>query len=317
MDFKLSAFGNGKLTRLCRAESGGLSLTFLFFTIFILSLLGVISYSVMIVESRSSLSFMQNVQAQYIAEAGVEYGLKRAFSGETPPYSESVSLNAGSFQIDLATQGTLLKLTSTGTTANAERVVEVVLDYQPPIGDFAIYSTGGVDNVASLDENGDPDPTLLVEHAPSLPTIDNDSLLTLATDQGHIETASEFDPNHGYPNFNFYYSGSTPNVTHVQGDLRVLGGRTVYGVFVVEGDIILDGSSRVVGVLYLRNPQNIVIHGGGSPTESSVTGGIISAGDVDGTGNHITVRYNSEYMGIFGGFEGEASVSGIISWREL
>jgi len=85
----------------------------------------------------------------------------------------------------------------------------------------------------------------------------------------------------------------------------------------VDGNIILHGSSRVEGVLYLRSITGIIIHGGGNPTESSVTGGIVANGDIDGTGNHITVTYNSEYMGTFGEHEIRETLGQVFSWREL
>ena len=142
-------------------------------------------------------------------------------------------------------------------------------------------------------------------------------MIAMATVQGHVETDSVFIPSHGYPNFNFYFTGTTPNVTWVQGDLQVNGGRTVYGIFVVDGSIRLNGSSRVEGVLYMRNSSNIVLHGGGNPTQSSITGGIVAAGEVNGTGNHITVHYSSEYMGKFEAHEQSRTVSRVFSWREL
>ena len=108
----------------------------------------------------------------------------------------------------------------------------------------------------------------------------------------------------------------TPNVTWVQNNLRVLGGRTVYGIFVVDGSITLVGSSRVDGVLYMRNDFDVVGQGGGAPPGSVVTGGIVANGAVNGTGNHITVRYKSEYMGKFGEYE-QRAVGQVYSWREL
>ncbi|MCH6560629.1 hypothetical protein IH799_09785 [candidate division KSB1 bacterium] len=191
------------------------------------------------------------------------------------------------------------------------------MNYQPPIGDFGIFSTDDIDNVTALDEAGDPDSSLMLANAPFIPDMDDSTLIAMATVQGHVETDSVFIPSHGYPNFNFYFGGTTPNVTWVQGDLRVNGGTTVYGIFVVDGDIILNGSSRVEGVLYLRNSAGIIIHGGGNPTQSSVTGGIVAKGDIDGTGNHITVQYDSEYMGRFGEHEIRETVSQVFSWREL
>ena len=46
----------------------------------------------------------------------------------------------------------------------------------------------------------------------------------------------------------------------------------------------------------MTNSNNVVIHEG-TGTNSSVTGGILAAGDVDGKdGDNITVHYKAEYM---------------------
>jgi len=296
-------------------EKGGISIAFVFFIILTFSTLGMVSLSLMVVDSRMSSAYLQGVQAQYIAEAGVEYGIKLILNGQTGDYQETVSIGEGSFAISIE-QDSVLTLISTGDIDRAEKSVEVKINYQPPIGDFGIFSTDDIDNVTALDEAGDPDSSLMLANAPFFPDMDDSTLIALATVQGHVETDSLFTPSHGYPNFNFYFGGTTPNVTWVQGDLEVLGGRTVYGIFVVDGDIILHGSSQVEGVLYLRN-DGIIIHGGGNPTQSSITGGIVANGDVDGTGNHITVNYDSEYMGRFGEHEIRETVSQVFSWREL
>lgn len=297
-------------------QRGGVSIAFVFFMILIFSTLGFVSYSIMAVDTRMAVHYTTGHQAQYLAEAGAEYGIKLIFNGQSAPYSETVSTDDGSFEVQISDQDSVLQLVSSGSVGGAAKQVEVVLLFNPPIGDYGIYATGEVTNVESLDESGDPDPSLLVENAPSLPEIDDDALITLATSQGHVYS-SYFEPSNGYPNYNFYYSGSTPNVTYVQDDMRVNGGRTVYGIFIVEGNIYLEGSARVHGVLYMTNPNNIVIHGGGNPTQSSVTGGIVANGDVDGTGNHITVHYSSEYMKKFEDYEIGSNISEIVSWREL
>ncbi len=294
-----------------------ISIAFVFFIILTLATLCVASLSLMITDSRMSVNFLQRLQAQYLAEAGIEYGIKLILNGQTGDYQGTVSIGEGSFAISIEQEDDELTLTSTGYIDRAEKGVQVKMSYQPPIEDFGIFSTDDIDNVTALDESGDPDSSLMLANAPFLPDMDDSTLIAMATVQGHVETDSVFIPSHGYPNFNFYFGGTTPNVTWVQGDLRVNGGTTVYGIFVVDGDIILDGSSRVEGVLYLRNNDGIIIHGGGNPTQSSVTGGIVAKGDIDGTGNHITVQYDSEYMGRFGEHEIRETVSQVFSWREL
>ena len=302
---------------LLKSDFGGVSIAFIFFIILLFTILGTVGFSIMKVDSQFSVKFVQGLQAQYISEAGIEYGLKRLFDGDDLSASEYVTLQGGSFTLQSTTQDTMIILTSTGAVGTARKGIRVRVRYRPPIGDFAIFSTGDIDNVNALDENGDPDPTLMVENAPTMPEIDDETLLAMAAAQGNVKTAETFEPAHGYPNFNFYRTGTTPNVTHCTGNMRVRGGRTVYGIFVVEGDITLDGSARVVGVLYMINPGHFVIHGGGSPSESSITGGVVANGDIDGTGNHITVYYNPEYMGIFETFETGQQAVRVISWEML
>jgi hypothetical protein len=300
-----------------RNDFGGISIAFVFFIILMFTILGTVGFSIMKVDSQFSLRYVQGLQAQYMSEAGVEYGLKRLFSGDELSASEYAALTGGSFTLQSTTEDTIIILTSTGAVGTARKMIRVRVRYRPPIGDFAIFSTGDIEKVNSLDENGDPDPNLMVENAPTMPDIDDQALLDMAAAQGNVKTAATFEPAHGYPNFNFYLTGTTPNVTHCTGNMRVRGGRTVYGIFIVEGNITLDGSARVVGVLYMINPGHILIHGGGSPSESSVTGGIIANGDIDGTGNHITVYYNPEYMGMFETFETGQQAVRVVSWEML
>jgi len=314
-DKKMNGLHRNSLA-LLRGQEGGVSIAFVFLMILIFSTLGFVSYSIMAVDTRMTVHYTKGQQVQYLAEAGAEYGIKLIFNGQLPPYSETVSTSGGTFNIQVTDQDSVIQLLSGGYVGDAGKQIEILLRYNPPIGDFALFATGEVTNVESLDEAGDPAPELLVENAPSLPDIDDDALIALATSQGHVY-ASNFEPANGYPNYNFYYTGTTPNVTYVQGDLKVKGGRSVYGIFVVEGDIYLEGSSRVYGVLYMTDPNNIVIHGGGNPTQSSVTGGIVANGDVDGTGNHITVHYSSEYMKKFEEYEIGSNVKEILTWREL
>ncbi len=298
------------------SEVGALSIAIVFFIILTLVTLGVVSNLLMNTEIRMSVNFVQRLQAQYLAEAGVEYGIKLILNGQTGDYQGTVSIGEGSFAISIGQEDDELTLTSTGDIDRAEKGVEVKMNYQPPIGDFAVFSTDDIDNVTALDEAGDPDSSLMLANAPFIPDMDDSTLIALATVQGHVETGSVFIPSHGYPNFNFYFTGTTPNVTWVQNDLQVNGGRTVYGIFVVDGSIELVGAARVDGVLYMRNDFDVVGTGGGGPPGSIVTGGVVANGAINGTGNHITVRYNSEYMGKFGEHE-QPVVGQVFSWREL
>lgn len=291
-------------------ERGSVSIAFVMFTIITLSLLCLSAIDLTVTDSRMSVNHVQRTQALFVAEAGIEYGIALLFQGQNPPYTETVQMDDGEFSISIVLNN-VVTLISTGNSDNAKQSIQVTMD--PMIGSIAIYSTGDINNVITYDENGDPDPSLNVENA-GFPNMSDSTLIAMATSQGQVETGAVFVPSHGYPNFNFYYSAGVSNVTYVTGDLRVQGGRTIYGIFVVEGNIILNGSSRVEGVLYMKGNGSIT-HGGGNPSESSITGGIIANGDIDGTGNGISVTYNPEYMLEMGKFENKDDK--ILSWRQL
>ncbi len=209
-----------------------------------------------------------------------------------------------------------VKVLSTGTYDDITKTVEVLVGIPPNLEDLAIFCTDTIENVTIYDESHTVDPSLAIQNAPEMLPFDKAGLVSLASAQGHI-TAGDFTPADGYPNNSFYYNAGTltPNVTHVQGDFTLGGGRSVYGIYVVEGIAVLDGSARLEGVLYLPNPGSIVIHGGGDPKESSVTGGIFANGYINGFGNHISVQYDSNYMSIFGQFQLNKDMY-IISWTE-
>ena len=146
--------------------------------------------------------------------------------------------------------------------------------------------------------------------------IDDQALYNLAASQSHIETGSNFSPAHNYPSGSFYYSGQTPNVTHVLGDLLILENRTIYGIFYVEGGVTIEGNGTLDGVLYLPNESSTFIGGGGNSYPGSVIGGIISTGDIDGAGNHIYVQYEPAYLTDFSQYGDTGASIVVYSWKE-
>ena len=264
----------------------------------------------------------EKIIARYIAISGANIALSNLSDNpQSRTNIASTSFNGGTFAVTVADLDSVVELSITGTYLDLIRTIEIITTARAPLEDLAIYTTGTVTNVVVLDEFSNPDPTLLVENQSSLPDIDNQALTALATSQGHVEVG-EFSPADGYPNGppgSFYYSDPTANVTHVLGDLRVKKDRTVYGIFLVEGDIFLEGSARVEGVLYLKNSGQIILSGSGRNRKSYVTGGIVANGDIDGRGNQIEVTYNSVYMSNFSATTNVTGQGGVevISWKEL
>ena len=280
-------------------EKGSISIASTFPVVLILSILRLESLSVLTTQGHTTVNFTQATQAQYFGEAGIDYGIKRMFQGQTLPYSKSVSTDGGAFNTETADQASVVQLISSSGVDEAEKAIAVLIRIRPAIGDNAIYATEKLTEVATLDESDAPEASFLVESAPSLPDTENSRIIDMAILHGHVETRSTFMPSHGY----------------VQ--QKVNGGRSAYGTSSVEREVTLNGSARLEGVLYTINPSGSQIPGGGSPLRSSVTGGIVANRNIAATGNHTTVYYDSKYMDRFYDFENRNNAWQIISWREL
>lgn len=290
----------------------------------VMTLLSIIALSVTFMtmtDTRMAAEKLKSTQALYLAESGAEYGLKRLNSLMTLNEGQNVSMHGGVFSVDTSSSMGFTLLTAQSQFNGINRTVQLSLQNMMNLGSLAMFSTGTVTNITSLDEDGNPDPSLMVANADSMPPIDYLGLIDLAISQSHVEYSPTFTPDDGYPNGSFYASAGVPNVTHVTGDLDISGGRTVYGIFIVEGDVKMHGSARLDGVIYLPNfdseVEQITFAGGGDPSGSTVSGGIIANGDISGSGNHITVQYNPEYMGRFGDFERPSQTFWVAKWEEL
>ena len=285
-----------------------------------LALMGLGGYALMRSEGVNVANQISAIQADYAANAAAYYGIQRLTIGvidETAPLTIgncTVALDTSLFS---GTSDIILDVMASNATVN--RGIRIRISTGGVMADKAIYTTGHVFNVTAKDSTGTADPTKLVHQASSIPTIDEASLAAMSTAQGHDQWGTPFTPLTGYPNGSFYQpDGVTPNVTHVMNDMVVGGGVEIHGIFVVEGHVTLHGSSRVDGVIYLPNPTSTIITGGGIPTESSITGGIVSHGDISGFGNHISVTHWPEYMAIFCVFQTGADImSAIVNWQYI
>jgi len=281
--------------------------------------------------SRHSLDSVQNysdhynnVAARNSASSGIYMSLSklskdlnwrkgfgtRAFSGGT------LEVDVQDLNDDPNLSSMELKIVSTANYDNVNKSIETLVGVPPDLGDLAVFCTDTIDNVTVKDESGNPDTTLAILNAPDMLPFDKDGLAALASSQGHV-IAGNFSAPDGYPINDFYFNAATntPNVTHVQGDFTIGGGTSAYGIYIVEGNATLDGNARLEGVLYLPNPGSIVIHGGGNPNDCSITGGVFANGSLNGTGNHISVQYEQDYMEAFAVYQTATNLF-IISWIE-
>ncbi len=190
-----------------------------------------------------------------------------------------------------------IRILSNGSNANVTDLTRVTI-FDGTFDEFAIWAKDSVTNAGTNDAFGNPDTTLLIENAPFMPDIGYGDLRSESSTQSH-DQFGDFTPVPNYPNTSFYYFGLYPNVTWVAGNLIIRAGRTVYGIFIVEGNVTMEGNARLEGILYCPNATSTIIYGSGNPNAAAVSGGIVTWGTIDGTGNHIDVTYNSTYMQAF------------------
>lgn len=186
--------------------------------------------------------------------------------------------------------------------ASSANALTQVIVFDSEFQDFAVWAKDTAKYVTTQDSFGVGAPDLLIQKAPFMPKIDYNSLFDEAYSQGNLmnnDAEGHWHPGDGFPNTGGFYHDSsavatTPNVIHVSGDMHVRAGRTAYGIYVVQGNVMLDETAKVAGVLYLPNATSQVYNW--QTGASQVTGGIVTWGQVDGKGYQITVKHRPEYL---------------------
>jgi len=198
-----------------------------------------------------------------------------------------------------------LRILSNGDNADAANLADVMV-FTRRFQEFAVWAKDTVKSVTAQDSLGNPNADLIMKKAPFMPKIDKTGLVSDASDQNHVVgdeadidiDGAHFHPSSGFPNNSFYYdstaSPKVPNVIHVNGDLHIRDDRMVYGIYVVEGDVLLNENAKVRGVLYLPNPSSRVYNR--ENASSQVQGGIVTWGEVDGAGYPIYVRHKPQFL---------------------
>lgn len=185
-------------------------------------------------------------------------------------------------------------------SSSANALTQVIV-FDSEFQEFAVWAKDTVINVTTQDSSGIGDPDLLMQKAPFMPKIDYDGLFSEAMSQSHLynnDGEGHYHPDDGFPNGSFYYDSTavsqTANIIHVGGHLHIRDNRKVYGIFIVEGNVMLDVNTNLRGVIYLPNASSRIYNN--DPAGSQVTGGIVTWGEVDGNGYQITVKHWPEYL---------------------
>jgi len=264
-------------------------------------------------------------QARNLAASGVNVAMSKiSFNNEWKEGYSTTHMNGASGSVVVEEVNMMMRrIISTGTYEEVTVVDTVTIGIPPDLADLAAYTTKEIDNVTVGDDISGSfveDTDLLLENVGFMIPFDFDALTAIAVAQGHVYNGN-FTPGKNYPNSSFYHSYPIPNVTVVNGNLHLKGGRDVYGIFLVnrtagyDTTVTVDGSARLHGVITLPDPMSIVMHGGGDPKEASIEGGIFINGSANGTGNHIKINYDQEFMTVFSQWQLQKQMY-VINWLE-
>ena len=300
-------------------EEGFFSALVLIFIV-TLGLMGMGTYVLIRSEGTNITNKVQALQAEYAANGGIYYALE-LLEAEELEGGESLTIGGATVSVSL-TAGTGNVDYHLSVTADVGAIeTSMGVDVESfGLENVAVWTTGDIDDVTVLDSTGSSDPELIIEQADSLPTMDDASLVALATSQGN-DNVGTITPPDGYPSGSFYNSGTTPNVTYVDGDLIVDDGHVLYGIFVVTGNVLIKSSlfggvGRIEGVVYLPNQSSQITMSMESAT--SIHGGVLTGGDIDGAGwLDGIIRHNPEYMRKFSEFKtysGGGGVTRVTRW---
>lgn len=277
-------------------EEGLFSAFFLFFLV-TLGLMGLGAYALIRAEGQNAVINIESARAQYAANGAAYYGMKRL---ELGALDESTALDIGGavVQLDTSRTGREIDLNINAAFGSLHTQLCIHLLKNDLTG-FAIYSTGDVINTEGRDSLNNADPSVITQNEDSIPSFDMTTLAALSTAQGHDQSGN-FKPGDGYPTGSFFQAdGVTPNVTWVAGNMTVLGGRQIWGIFIIEGKLTMNGGCSIDGVVYLLNDELTKMNGTGDPMLPSISGGVITEGDILGTGSHVIVTNVPDYMRSF------------------
>ncbi len=260
-------------------EKGAVLLNTLLFMMF-LGIMGITMATLVIADSKMQVININERQAFYAAQSGLEYGIRGVMEyavdnsnlSSLHNYRETIITGNGSqceVRINVMS-GDRIQIIASGKTGTYSRTLRKTIDYID-VSNYAIYTTGQARYIRTFP------PNLIYENAQYMPKFDLNELRDLAR------------PLH-------YYSGNltinhvftfSQDVMFIEGDLSF--GQMNwynYGSFVVRGDVLIQTSwfplGSTNGVIYQPEAGSRFLSQWNFLWRS-LRGGIISNGDVIGT----------------------------------
>jgi len=296
-----------------KQEEGIFSAILLIFLV-TLALMGAGAFVLMKTEGEAVAINATGLRLEYAANGGVFYAVRLLESDSLDQVTE-FTLDGVTVYLDTTIVGSTTYLNVTAGSGGMDRDIIIEM-LEGVLADKAILTTGDVYNCWTRDSTDVYDDGLLLERINSIPDMDITAMQAVSTAQTHYQGMGTFIPLDNYPNGDFYYSPGVANVTYVPDDMIVKTGRTVYGIFLIEDGLLIETLAQIEGVVYLLNNFSTDIAGGSVVSDNTITGGIVSNGDITGTGLFCFVRHHPEFMRAFNSYatNPNARVVKITNW---
>ncbi len=239
-------------------------------------------------------------KAYYVAEAGIEYAIKRSVDLSSWAWTQNISFGDGTVTTTVSQLGDdsvqVVSTAQVGIAAKSHVLISDVIDLRQ----FSIYIAGGtsgwfVSNNAAREKT----------NVSSLPTMELDSLKAVALSQGRSH-AGNYSETNGLRPASFWSDpgdqSKDASVTYVGGNLTINSLTSGRGIYVVEGDVRFRFLlSSIQGVIYLPNASTSLVYS----DWFSILTGITAGGIVGNTGitgkflGFIGAIYNSTIVNKF------------------
>lgn len=241
-----------------------------------------------------------NGKAFYLAESGIQYALQRSITLNEWDWNQSGNYADGKVTVSvLPGEGNEILIRSRAEMENTAKCNSLLLNVFN-ILNYSVFISGEVNGIIGYDSFDH-----LYFNSTSLPAMELDSLKQVAQSQGNYFDKNETIDNHS-PDYKFWSNPSdhNQNATIVYAEQNLTIDKTNKGIgaiFVVMGDLVLQDSKSIDGVIYMANTSSMqTVDCKGNKAQHTLQGAVIGNTDINSAdgrhGPELTVYYDDIYI---------------------
>ncbi len=210
--------------------------------------------------SKRSTITVNRQRAFYLAESGIEYGIRHSKQLNDWNWSKTVNFDDGKVKIEVdSVSETSSLISATGITGiTAARSMQLLRI--PNIVPYALYISGSSDDVIGGDQ------LYFKFEQENIPEMDTDSLEATALNQGESHYFAEEEELNDYTTSWDFWSDPDnhlldASIMYFKEELKIKKNTTLNGILVLEKNLVLDKKAKLTvnGVLFFASSEMAVI----------------------------------------------------------